>query len=199
MGQGYFGLRAEAVSNEYLPSSEQHDEHKLARLQELGWRSPTGTAEASTPEGDPDGSTNHFVDWPAGAPVADLAVRTFVEVLGAAHPGSLEYKAFDSQGEAQVCPELGLRRATKPTADGIVADLEHRLLATLREATGLDGLEYDEDRDVQLVYGSAAALISLAGGLRVRIRMLMLVDVKPSDALLKRLLMGEPMPSLALH
>lgn len=190
-GQGHWGLRAECVGNEYLPDDERLDGRQLARLQELGWNSPTGSAPESTPERDPDGSPNHFVDWSAQAPVAglaDLAVRTLVEVLGVAHPGFLEYDAFDSQSQALVYSALGLRRVVRPTTADVVADVEHRLLAAVREATGLQSLEYDDDRDIQVVYGSTVVLVGLAGGpLKVRMRAVMVADVGPSPALFERL------------
>lgn len=190
-GQGHWGLRVECTSNQYLPDTEQLNEQRLARLIELGWHTPTGAAHESTPERDPDGSPNHFVEWPAQGSVtdlADLAVRTFAEVLGVAHPGFLEYEALDSQGQAQVFPELGLRRAAQPTAADVVADLEQRLLATVREATALGSLEYDDDGDIQVLYGSTVALVSLVGRpLRVRMRAFMVTDVDGSPELLERL------------
>ena len=179
--QGHWGLRAECVSNEYLSGPERLDERQLARLRELGWHDPTGSAPESTPERDPDGSPNHFVECSAKAAVAglaDLAVTTLVDVLGVAHPGFLEYKAFDSQDQALVFDELGLRRVAPPTGADVVADLEHRLLATARETTGLGSLEYDDDRDIGFVHGRIGVLVSLVGNpARVRLRALMVTDV----------------------
>jgi len=179
--QGHWGLRAECVSNEYLSGPERLDERQLARLRELGWRDPTGSAPESTPERDPDGSPNHFVEWPAKTAVtglADLAVTTLVDVLGVAHPGFLEYKAFDSQDQTLVFDELGLRRVAPPSGADVVADLEHRLLATARETTGLGSLEYDDDRDIGFVHGRIGVLVSLVGNpARVRLRALMVTDV----------------------
>ena len=189
--QGHWGLRAECVSNEYLSGPERLDERQLARLRELGWHDPTGSAPESTPERDPDGSPNHFVEWPAQAAVAglaDLAVTTLVDVLGVAHPGFLEYKAFDSQEQTLVFDELGLRRVAPPTGADVVADLEHRLLKTVRETTGLGSLEYDDDRDIGFVYGRVGVLISLVGDpVRVRLRALMVTDLEGAPALLERL------------
>jgi len=189
--QGHWGLRAECVSNEYLSDPERLDERQLARLRELGWHDPTGSAPESTPERDPDGSPNHFIEWPAQTALtglADLAVTTLVDVLGVAHPGFLEYKAFDSQERTLVFDELGLRRVAPPTAADLVADLEHQLLATVRETTGLGSLEYDDDRDIGFVYGRIVVLISLADNpARVRLRGLMVTDLESSPALLERL------------
>ncbi|MCC7058696.1 MAG: hypothetical protein IT508_00530 [Burkholderiaceae bacterium] len=190
-GQGHWGLRAECVSTQYLSGPERLDERQLARLRELGWHEPTGSAPESTPERDPDGSPNHFVEWPAPAAVAALAalaVTTLVDVLDVAHPGFLEYKAFDSQERTLVFDQLGLRRVTPPTGTDLVADLEHRLLATVREITGLCSLEYDHERDIGFAYGRMAVLISLIGNpVRVRLRALLLTDLEGSPALLERL------------
>lgn len=179
--QGHWGMRAECVSNEYLSGPERLDERQLARLRELGWHDPTGSAPESTPERDPDGSPNHFVECSAKAAVAglaDLAVTTLVDVLGVAHPGFLEYKAFDSRDQALVFDELGLRRVAPPSGADVVADLEHRLLATVRETTGLGSLEYDDDRDIGFVHGRIGVLVSLVGNpARVRLRALMVTDV----------------------
>lgn len=179
--QGHWGMRAECVSNEYLSGPERLDERQLARLRELGWHDPTGSAPESTPERDPDGSPNHFVECSAKAAVAglaDLAVTTLVDVLGVAHPGFLEYKAFDSRDQALVFDELGLRRVAPLSGADVVADLEHRLLATVRETTGLGSLEYDDDRDIGFVHGRIGVLVSLVGNpARVRLRALMVTDV----------------------
>lgn len=189
--QGHWGLRAECVSNEYLSGHERLDERQLARLRALGWHDPTGAAPESTPERDPDGGPNHFVEWPAQAAVtglADLAVTTLVDVLGVVHPGFLEYKAFDSQDQTLVFDELGLRRVAPPTGADLVADLEHRLLATVRETTGLGSLEFDDDRDIGFVYGRIGVLIGLVGNpARVHLRALMVTDLESSPALLERL------------
>lgn len=99
-------------------------------------------------------------------------------MLGVAHPGFLEYKAFDSQDQTLVFDELGLRRVAPPSGADVVADLEHRLLATARETTGLGSLEYDDDRDIGFVHGRIGVLVSLVGNpARVRLRALMVTDV----------------------
>jgi hypothetical protein len=190
-GQGQRGLLAQCIGNEYLGGAERLDDRQLVRLQELGWRGPPDPAPESTPECDTDGSPNHFVAWPAQAPVADLAdlaVRTLVEVLGVAHPGVLEYDAFDVQRRAIVFAHLGLQRFARPTDAEFVARIRQRLLAAVQEATGLDGLTCDEGQDVHFFHGSTVLLIGLdEKRLGVRMRALMVTDVEPSPALHERL------------
>ena len=83
--QGAFGMRAEAVCNRYLPATDQLQPADVAALQEMGWRVPTGLTEEATPDKDPDGSPNYFIDAPAPvsfAALSALATRTLVEALG---------------------------------------------------------------------------------------------------------------------
>ena len=94
--QGSFGMRVETTSNSYLAKADQLDLRQISALTDLGWKDPTGTPVESTPEADPDGSPNFFVEFPVPVSfdaVADLAVRTISEVLRLPHPGSLEYRS----------------------------------------------------------------------------------------------------------
>ncbi len=72
-GQGAFGIRAETVCNQYLPASDQLDAAQIATLQGFGWQLPTGSPDKATPERDPDGSPNFYIDYPVPVPYADLA------------------------------------------------------------------------------------------------------------------------------
>ena len=115
--QGAFGMRVETTSNQYLTASERLGPGQFAALEAAGWRGPTGNAGESTPEKDPDGSPNFFVEYDAPVPfnaVAELAVHTLTEILRVPHPGFLEYEAFDASGNAILLPSLGLMRATRP-------------------------------------------------------------------------------------
>ena len=108
-GQGAFGLRAETVCNQYLPASDQLDEAQIATLQGFGWQLPTGAPDQATPERDPDGSPNFYLDYPPPVPyadLADLAMRTLVEVLRVPHPGFLQYSSFDSNNNTLLWPDL---------------------------------------------------------------------------------------------
>ena len=72
-------------------------------------RNPPSEGDAD----DPDASPNYFVQtgWPVPvAAVADLAVRTFRDVHGVAHPGWLSYKAFTHVGEPIRFPNLRITR-----------------------------------------------------------------------------------------
>ncbi len=160
-GQGSDGLRAETVSNHFLPRSVRLDRSQQDALVRAGWQTPTGTPEQSTPDGDPHGSPNFFVDFPAPIPadrIAHLAVATLAKVLQVPDPGSLEYDAFASEGGSIALPELELTRAApapigKPR-DG-VETLRNRLLRALRKRTGLTDLKPDADGDIAILYGSA--------------------------------------------
>lgn len=93
VAQGPFGMRAEATSNRYLAQSERLDPAQIAELVAAGWRNPTGSPEESTPEDDPDGSPNFFVEFPApvrSAEVAKMAVHTLASIMRVPHPWFLE-------------------------------------------------------------------------------------------------------------
>ena len=157
--QGAFGMRAEAVSNEYLRGKDRLEAAQMARLGELGWLSPSGNSRTSTPQNDPDGSPNHYINVAAPVPFADvaaLAVRTLREVMAVPHPQFLEYSALDTRGNILEFGELGLLRAA---ANDRRAYLERRVLKTLQVLTGLDDLEFNDKGVVGLRYGTSAILI----------------------------------------
>jgi hypothetical protein len=67
------------------------------------------------------------------------------------------------------------------------ADPSAALLAALREATGVDTLDFDEDRDVGLRYASLPVLVRLVERPpRVRIHAIVLDDAEPGVELLAR-------------
>ncbi len=157
--RGAHGMRLEAVSNEFLSGSDRLEPAQLARLDELGWRRPSGSARTSTALTDPDGSPNHHID--VGLPlahgeIAAIAVRTLREVMAAPHPQFLEYSAADARGNALELPALGLLRS--PPEDRR-ASLERRVLTTVEAVTGIVGLAFDEHRTVGLRHGTCAILI----------------------------------------
>lgn len=192
-GQGAYGLRAEVVGNAYLPDADRLGPAQLAWLEANGWRAPTGTPEEATPERDPDGSPNPYIDFPEpvdAAEVADLAVLTLVEALEVEHPGGLEYRAFDADSGPFELPGLGLRTAARDADATAPIDRaptpEDRLLAALREATGIDTLDYDEDRDVGLRYGDQPVFVRLLDRPpRVRIHAVVLGGVEVGVELLE--------------
>ena len=106
--QGALGMRAEATSNHFLSGQDQLDSKKAAALVALGWNPPTGTPKQSTPESDPEGSPNSYLDIPNPidfSKLAVMAIRTLSDVFGAAHDGFLECAAYESAGNAIALPE----------------------------------------------------------------------------------------------
>ena len=186
--QGAFGMRAEAVCNRYLPAADQLQPADVAALQEIGWRVPTGLPKEATPDKDPDGSPNYFIDAPAPvsfAALSALATRTLVEALGVRHPGRLEYHSFDSRRNSLVWPALGLKRASESEPTTRTPQL---LLATLQAETSIADLDFDADGDVSIRYGSVLVWIRVTGEPpQVRLLAALLRDVEESPELLARL------------
>ncbi len=163
---GAFGMRAETTSNHYLTKQEQLDERQARSLESLGWLSPTGNHQESTPEDDPDGSPNFYCEFDSPVSferVAHLAISTLMEVVRVPHPGSLEYSAFDTQGNPIDFPELGLRSAVREAAPDGVDLLQAKFLATMQEMTGFDDLAVDNDGDIVVQYASALIFGQLIG------------------------------------
>ena len=160
-GQGAHGLRMETTSNHYLEKSEQLTQQQIDLLKSNGWQSPTKDPRSSSPEDDPEGSPNFFIDYPlpvAFKSVAALVVKTFDAILRITHPGYLEYEAFDSDDNSLAYPSLGLKRRT-PSADHDPEQIRQRLLATVQEFTGLNDLAYDQDGDIVLQFGTAVIFV----------------------------------------
>jgi T3SS (YopN, CesT) and YbjN peptide-binding chaperone 1/T3SS (YopN, CesT) and YbjN peptide-binding chaperone 3 len=189
--QGAFGMRAETTSNDYLAPSERLGTRQIAALATAGWRGQTAGSGESTPEKDPDGSPNFFVEFDHPVPdkdVAQLAVHTLAQVLRVPHPGFLEYEVFDIEGNPILLPSLGLKRAARRPQAPDAANLAERLLATLRETMGIADLEYDEDGDIGVRHGSIAAFVRLVGHpWYVRIHSRILSDIEEMPELLSRL------------
>jgi hypothetical protein len=112
-GQGSFGVRAETISNQYLPRDKKLPNEVATVLVELGWKTPTKLPENPDPEGhSPDGSPNYFLDIAPPVPydaLAKLSVQTLM-ILGAKHPGALQYKAFNEAKENIRFPNLRIMR-----------------------------------------------------------------------------------------
>lgn len=193
--QGAYGMRAETTCNSYLAKSERLDARQIADLISAGWHMPTGSPDESIPESDPDGSPNFFREFaaPVSFPaVADLTIRTFANILRVPHPGFLEYESFDSEGQAILLPSLGLKRAVRSpqSVPGPEPEpsLPERLRTALREATGIPDLEFDEDGDMGIRFGSAIAYVRLMGDPPyVRLISPLLAEVEESHELLARL------------
>jgi len=109
--QGQHGMRIETTSNNYLSGVDQLSPVEISSLTSTGWGAPTGDRVTSTPENDPNGSPNFFVQFAAPVPyeaVAKLAVRTIAEILRIPHPRSLQYQAFDEEQSEIALPTLAL-------------------------------------------------------------------------------------------
>lgn len=189
--QGSFGMRVETVSNSYLDKSEQLDDLQITALIDAGWQAPTRAPADSTPEADPDGSPNYFLEFPApitAEAIASLTVRTFTEILRVPHPGFLQYEAFEMDGGAIAVPELGLKRAQRRPRAKEPEDLSQLLLATLKKTTGIGDLDFDDDGEVGIRYGSALTFVGLKNDPpQVRICSPILRDVEKSKGVLARL------------
>jgi hypothetical protein len=192
--QGSFGMRVETTSNNYLAKSEQLNEQQIASLIDAGWHFPTGTPVDASPQRDPDGSPNFFAEFVApisSETIANLAVHTFSQILRVPHPAFLQYQAIDDgdgNWAAMELPELGLK-LEKPTqkADSD-EDLSQLLLATIRETTGISDLDYDDEGDIGIRYGSALTFVRLIDGQAyVRIFSAVLHDVEDSSTIYARL------------
>ncbi len=189
-GQGSFGMRAETTSNSYLPKSELLNDEQIEAMRASGWLSPTGAPDESTPERDPDGSPNFFCDFPQPVPygaIARLTVNTFAEILRVPHPGFLKYEAFDDNGPL-LFPSLGLKIPKRKEVIETAESTRQRLLATLREVTNLPNLEYDEDDDIVIRFGSALVYARITEDpLLVRLYAPILSGIERGGALLTRL------------
>lgn len=189
--QGSYGMRVETTSNAYLSKPEKLNTRQIATLLQDGWSDPTASPDESTPENDPDGSPNFFVEFPdpvSFTAVANLAVRTLAEILRVPHPGSLQYDAFTAEGKKIALPKLGLQREKKASRKAEQQDLPELLLETLKSTTGISELEYDDDGDIGVRCGSAVIFVRLTNDPSyVRIHSHLLRGVEESEGLLARL------------
>jgi len=163
LAQGHYGLRVETTSNAFLPADQQFDEQQHARLAALGWLAPTGAPDEATPEKDPDGSPNHYIEFGSPADfssVASFVTRTLVDVLGVTHPHRLDYEAFDGEGSPVFILGLGLARHPAESRDVLPQPDEQDLRSVVREVTGIPGLDYDQDGDLVVRYGDLPIVIT---------------------------------------
>jgi len=189
MGQGFFGIRIETISNYFRHEANQLTQKQIACLLDIGWNRPTGSQIHGTPECDPDGSPNYYQDF--SNPVdfdalAGMAGRTFIEVIKISHPGFLEYECFDGAGNSISVPELGLKRAGAVSQKEALPQL---LIDTITEVTGISDWAFDEDGILSgITFGSATTHIHLLKDEKyVRLCSIILEDVKESLSLLARL------------
>ena len=189
MNQGAEGLRAETVSNGFLSGRDRWSEAQHDAFVSLGWEPPTGSPEEATPGKQPEGSANYLREFrvPVNATeAASLAVATLANVMAIPHPGFLAYQSFDVDlGGSLAWSELGLKVAEPAQRAAETAD---RLLRTLRQETGIESLDFDDDGDVPLRYGSVLVFARVSGDTpSVRLHARILGEVRSSAALLERL------------
>ena len=162
VGQGEFGLRVEVISNFFRSPENQLSEAQIGSLTALGWHLPTGSDEASTPTGDPDGSPNFYVELPQAidcSEIAQLAIATITEIFNISHPGWLEYQAFESEGNSISFPALGLKPQIAPDT---TENLRDTLLSVVRELTGIPDLGYNANGEFSGIrYGNAVTYLNL--------------------------------------
>lgn len=181
--QGALGMRAEAVSNHFLSGREQLNASQIRALLKLGWRKPTGNAQQSTPEHDPHGSSNFFVDIPNPIDVAQLsvmAIRTLTEVFGVPHEGFLQYSAYDYAGNHFALQDLELKRETRDPKLKM-GELADHLLTLLRDARRMRSLDFSDDGDIYLeTYGLPITVRLVGQPPMVRFFSVLLENVRPS-------------------
>lgn len=192
-----FGMRVETTSNTFLDKQEHLDDKQIDSLIAAGWNPPTWSPAAPVdilmngvviPEDDADPCPNYFMDLTspvAFEAVASLAVRTFTKILGVNNPALLEYFAFDQDDEPIQFHELGLKFDERKLED---EDLSLQLLETLRDTVGDSSLEFEEDGDIGVRYGSALVFARMNHeSMYVNIFSRILTDVRESPAVLSRL------------
>jgi hypothetical protein len=181
--QGEQGMRVEVTSNHFLKGKDRLNRRQASWLRANGWNAPTGNPKKATPEKDPNGSPNHFVDLPvsiASDDIARLAVEALVNGLEIQSPASLTYKAFNAKGKAIRIEELDSVPAIQNGSC-----LMEQLLDVFRRVTGLADLEFDEDGDVSIHRGDVPVWATQVEN-RVRMVSVLIRDVAETPALLRR-------------
>lgn len=182
--QGAWGMRAEITSNHFLKGDDRLARQEMAWLRSHGWNAPTGTSKQATPDKDPDGSPNYYIDFPVSVPISDIvgvAIETLIHGLALPYPGALSYESFDSSGGTLEFQELGLKpvaRQSKP--------LMEQVLTVFRSVTGIDDLTFDDDGDLGVRYG---AILVSAVHLENRVRLFsaLVTEVAESPLVLRKL------------
>ena len=150
--QGAWGMRAEVTSNHFLKGGDRLTRREMVWLRTHGWNVPTGTPKQATPDRDPDGSPNYYIDFPTSVSASDivsLTIDTLIHGLALPYPGALNYQSFDSTGRILEFQELGLKPA--PRQD---EPLMEQVLSIFRLATGVEDLMFDDEGELCVCYGS---------------------------------------------
>lgn len=182
--QGEEGMRVEVTSNHFLKGRDRLNRRQISWLRAHGWNVPTGSQKQGTPEEDPNGSPNYFVDLPAPLAtedVAHLAVDALVNGLEIQSSASLAYEAFDTSGKNIRMEELDL---TPVIADN--RGRMERLLEVFRHVTGIADLEFDKDGDISISRGGVPIWATQVED-RVRMFAALIHDMAETPAVLRRL------------
>jgi len=148
--QGEEGMRVEVTSNHFLKGKERLSRRQISWLLANGWNAPTGDVKEATPDKDPNGSPNYFVDLPApvaAGAVARMAIEALAFGLEIPNPASLAYEALEADGSTLRFEELGLKRSIVQGGR-----LMEKVLEVFRQVTGIADLEFDKDGDVLVFY-----------------------------------------------
>ena len=164
---GSHSLRAESVSNKYLPKEMKLGRSQSVSLRKLGWEPPSAVDRKGAPKRRNAGSPNFFRDFNDPVPfdeVAQLAVRTLVEVFGVRHPRSISYYAFERDRGDILLPTLGLKRhQSVPSPEEALTETPEEiralLLGEIRMAFDVPHLEWDKEGDLTLRCGSAVVFV----------------------------------------
>ena len=182
--QGTWGMRAEVTSNHFLRKGDRLNRREIAWLRSHGWNAPTDTPKQATPDRDPDGSPNYYIDFSASrlaSEIANVAIETLIHGLAFSHPGALSYESFDTTGRVLEFREIGLKPT--PRQKGSVME---QVLSVFRQVTKLDDLTLDDDGDVSVRYGSVLVCATQLDN-RVRLFSVLVADIEETPTLLRKL------------
>lgn len=191
--QGQGGLRAEAVSNNFLVGETRLDNRQTIAMLRLGWQTPTGNLESSTPHRDPEGSPNFFmqlpppIDYPK---LARLAIRTLRDVYKIASAADMRFELAPRQRPSnEDSAERGNGRAVNSVSAAETAEaLKRTILAILREISGIPTLDLDADGDLVLEYRGLKVYFLISPQVRWMRITAVLADAVPSGAKLLKTL-----------
>lgn len=177
-------LRAEAVSDAFLPKGKKLGKAQTAALAELGWRAPAGDSRGKRSPRRSSGSPNfqgRFEGTDEFADAATIAVQTLRDVYGFRRPASLRYHAFEGEGAEILLPTLGLGRSrerAEEAVDEVPASLEEQVLEVVCDDLGVEDARFDRKGFLALeADGEAVFTLLLADPPCVRLYAPVLLDV----------------------
>lgn len=182
--QGTWGMRVEVTSNHFLKVGDRLTRREMAWLRTHGWNPPTGTPKQATPDRDPDGSPNYYIDFPTSVSASDIVsvtIDTLIQGLAFPYPGALYYESFDSTGGVLEFQELGLKPA--PRQD---EPLMEQVLSVFRSVTGVEDLRFDDEGELCVCYG-AILVSAFQVDNRVRLFSALVTEVGETPSLLRKL------------